>query len=127
MSLRFKQLTPCFVGEASPIDLRTVHDRETLEQIRAGMDQYGVLIFRDQHFSDAEQLDFAQRFDGTLHAKTSTAVLTKNRFGNEALTDVSNVNDKGEILSADDRRRASSVSRLLSLKSLAASSNRLVS
>ncbi len=113
MSLRFKQLSPCFVGEASPIDLRTVHDRQTLEEIRAGMDQYGVLVFRDQHFSDAEQLDFAQRFDGTLHAKTSTAVLTKNRFGNEALTDISNVNDKGEILAAEDRRRASSVSNRL--------------
>ena len=113
MTLTFKQLSTHFVGEASPIDLRTVHDRATLEQIRAGMDQYGVLVFRDQHFTDAEQLDFAQRFDGTLHAKTSAAVLGKNRFGNEALTDISNVNDKGEILAANDRRRMSTISNRL--------------
>lgn len=113
MSLTFTRLGGCFFAEASTIDLRTVHDRDTLEQIRAGMDEHAVLVFRDQAFSDADQLDFAQRFDGTLHAKTSTSVLTKNRFGNEALTDVSNVNEQGEILAADDRRRASSVSNRL--------------
>jgi alpha-ketoglutarate-dependent taurine dioxygenase len=93
MSLTFTRLGGCFFAEASTIDLRTVYERDTLEQIRAGMDEHAVLVFRDQAFSDADQLDFAQRFDGTLHAKTSTSVLTKNRFGNEALTDVSNVND----------------------------------
>jgi alpha-ketoglutarate-dependent 2,4-dichlorophenoxyacetate dioxygenase len=112
-TLTFKQLGGCFVGEASPIDLRAVHDRDTLEQIRAGMNQYGVLVFRDQRFTDAEQLDFAQRFDGTLHAKTSAAVLGKNRFGNEALTDISNVSAEGEILPANDRRRMSGISNRL--------------
>lgn len=113
MSITFKQLGPVFVGEVSPVDLRQVHDRETLEKIRAGMDKFGVLVFRQQQFTNQEQLDFAQRFDGTLHAKTSVAVLGKNRFGNEALTDISNVNEKGEILAADDRRRASTVSNRL--------------
>jgi alpha-ketoglutarate-dependent taurine dioxygenase len=77
------------------------------------MDEFGVLVFRNQQFTNDDQLDFAQRFDGTLHAKTSVAVLGKNRFGNEALTDISNVNEKGEILAADDRRRASTVSNRL--------------
>lgn len=113
MSVTFKQLSPVFVGEVSPVDLRQVHDRETLERIRAGMDEFGVLVFRNQQFTNEEQLDFAQRFDGTLHAKTSVAVLGKNRFGNEALTDISNVNENGEILAEDDRRRASTVSNRL--------------
>ena len=113
MTLEFRQVGGCFVGEASPIDLRTVHDQPTLERIRAGMDTYGVLVFRNQPFTDAEQLDFAQRFDGTLHAKTSAAVLTRNRFGNEALTDISNVGADGNILGADDRRRMSGISNRL--------------
>ena len=113
MSITFSKLSPVFVGEVSPIDLRQVRDRETLEKIRAGMDEFGVLVFRNQQFTNDDQLDFAQRFDGTLHAKTSVAVLGKNRFGNEALTDISNVNEKGEILAADDRRRASTVSNRL--------------
>jgi alpha-ketoglutarate-dependent 2,4-dichlorophenoxyacetate dioxygenase len=70
------------------------------------MDEYAVLVFRGQPLSDEEQLAFAERFDGKLHAKTGAAVLGKNRFGNEALTDISNVDETGAILRADDRRRA---------------------
>lgn len=105
MALEFTPLHPLFVGEVRGIDLRAVEDRATLDEIRAGMDRYGVLVFRDQPFSDAEQLAFAQRFDGALHAKTGAAALGANRFGNEALTDISNVDDKGALLAADDRRR----------------------
>ena len=70
------------------------------------MDEYAVLVFRDQPFADAEQLAFAQRLDGELHTKTGVRALQKNRFGNEALTDISNVDENGEILERDDRRRA---------------------
>jgi alpha-ketoglutarate-dependent 2,4-dichlorophenoxyacetate dioxygenase len=105
MSLTFRQLTTHFAAEASPIDLREIRDRDTLDQIRAGMDRYAVLVFRDQSLGDAEQLAFAERFDGTLHAKTGAAVLGKNRFGNEALTDISNVDEGGALLKSNDRRR----------------------
>jgi alpha-ketoglutarate-dependent 2,4-dichlorophenoxyacetate dioxygenase len=105
MAPTFRKLHPHFVAEASPIDLRQAHDGETLDAIRAGMDENAVLIFRDQPFSDAEQLVFAQRFDGTLHTNTGAAVLGKNRFGNEALTDISNLDEDGAILKSDDRRR----------------------
>lgn len=113
MPLRFTPLSTHFAAEVSPVDLRTVHDRATLDEIRAGMDQYGVLVFRDQAFSDPEQLDFAQRLDGTLHAKTSAAVLSRNRFGNEALTDISNVGASGELLPVGDRRRAGGLANRL--------------
>jgi alpha-ketoglutarate-dependent 2,4-dichlorophenoxyacetate dioxygenase len=105
MALTFRSLHPHFVAEVGPVDLRRVHDRETLDEIRAGMDEYGILVFREQPFADAEQLDFAQRFDGVLHSNTGVAVLGKNRFGNEALTDISNLDQKGEILRSQDRRR----------------------
>jgi alpha-ketoglutarate-dependent 2,4-dichlorophenoxyacetate dioxygenase len=112
MALTFTQLHPYFVGEVSEIDLRSA-DSAALEQVRRGMDQYGVLVFRDQSFTDDEQLAFAERFDGTLHARTSTAVLEKNRFGNEALSDISNVGKNGQLLPADDRRRMSSLANRL--------------
>ena len=112
MTLTFKQLHPFFVAEVSPVELRTA-DSAVLEEIRRGMDQYGVLVFRKQEFSDDEQLAFAERLDGTLHAKTSTAVLEKNRFGNEALSDISNVGKDGQLLAPDDRRRISSLANRL--------------
>jgi alpha-ketoglutarate-dependent 2,4-dichlorophenoxyacetate dioxygenase len=106
MSLALRKLHPLFAAEASGVDLRTVHDRQTLDEIRAGMDAFAVLVFREQPFSDEEQLAFAQRFDGALHTKTGAAVLAKSRLGNEALADISNLDENGEILRSDDRRRA---------------------
>src|SRR6267142_1359678 len=105
MNLTFKSLHPTFVAEVSPVELRAVSDRDTLQQIRAGMDRYAILIFRSQAFSAREQVEFAQRFDGQLHAKTGAAAIAKNRFGNEALTDISNVDEGDEILQPNDRRR----------------------
>src|SRR5258705_297049 len=63
MALTFRKLHPCFAAEVSPVDLKTVHDNATLGRIRAGMDEFAVLVFRDQVWSDAEHLDFAQRLD----------------------------------------------------------------
>jgi alpha-ketoglutarate-dependent 2,4-dichlorophenoxyacetate dioxygenase len=104
-ALSFRELHPNFAAEASAIDLRKATDRATIDQIRAEMDAHGVLVFRNQPFTDEEQLAFAKRFDGILHEKTGAAVLKKNRFGNEALTDISNLDESGELLKAGDRRR----------------------
>ena len=53
------------------------------------MDEFAVLVFHDQPLTDTEHLAFAERLDG-----------------NEALGDISNLGTDGEILAADDRRRA---------------------
>ena len=105
MALTFRKLHPRFVAEVSPIDLREVHDAHTLAQIREGMDEYAVLVFRDQTFSDEEHLAFAQRLDGRLHTKLGISALQKNRFGNEALGDISNLDESGEVMKSDNRRR----------------------
>ena len=113
MALTFRKLHQHFVAEVSPVDLRQAHDHETLARIRAGMDEYAVLVFRDQPFADDEQLAFAQRLDGQLHTKTGSSVLYKSRLGNEALADVSNVGEDGELLRSDDRRRVYSLGNRL--------------
>jgi alpha-ketoglutarate-dependent 2,4-dichlorophenoxyacetate dioxygenase len=105
MALTFRKLHRHFVAEVSPIELRNVHDPETLAEIRAGMDEYAVLVFHDQAFSDAEQIAFAERLDGQLHRRTGSRVIAKSRFGNEALSDISNLDEHGEILKTGDRRR----------------------
>jgi alpha-ketoglutarate-dependent 2,4-dichlorophenoxyacetate dioxygenase len=105
MALRFRKLHPCFVAEASGLDLRRAEDRSTLGAIRAGMDEFAVLVFRKQPFTDQEQMAFAMRFDGELHTKTGAAALGKSRLGSEALADISNVDENGELLQSNDRRR----------------------
>jgi alpha-ketoglutarate-dependent 2,4-dichlorophenoxyacetate dioxygenase len=62
-------------------------------------------VFRDQPFTDDEQLAFAQRLDGQLHSTTGVSAIRKSRLGNEALGDISNLDEHGEIIKSDDRRR----------------------
>ena len=113
MSISFRKLHPVFAAEVSPIDLRAARDRETLERIRAGMDEHAVLVFRDQSLSIQEQLAFAQRLDGKLHTKTGISALVKNRLGDVPVGDISNLDAKGDILPAEDRRRQYSLANRL--------------
>lgn len=103
--ISFRRLHPVFAAEVTGVQLRETHEG-ALAALRSGMDEYAVLVFPNQALTDMEQLDFAQRFDGALHSKTGISALTKNRFGNEALTDISNVTPDGEIMESEDRRRA---------------------
>jgi alpha-ketoglutarate-dependent 2,4-dichlorophenoxyacetate dioxygenase len=105
MALSIRRLHPRFVGEIDAIDLRETLDPATLGAIRAALDEHAVLVFREQPLRDEEQLAFAERLDGVLHAKTGSRAIGRNRFGNEALTDISNVDAEGQILARDDRRR----------------------
>jgi alpha-ketoglutarate-dependent 2,4-dichlorophenoxyacetate dioxygenase len=113
MALSFRKLHPHFVGEASAIDLRSVHDEAALAQIRAGMDEYAILVFHDQAFANEEQLAFAHRVDGATRKAGVTAMVGKSRSGYEGLSDISNVNAAGEIWSADDAKRMSRMTNRL--------------
>lgn len=111
--LKIRPLHSLFVAEVEDIDLREVHDVETLEMLQEAMARYAVLVFRNQQFDDASQLAFAHRFDGKLHSRTSVSVVAKNKFGNEAITDGSNIGSDGNILPAGSRARMIAVSNRL--------------
>ena len=113
MDLSFTPLHEHFAAEVSDVDLRQMTDRVALETIRQGMDRYAVLVFRNQLMDGGEQLAFSQRFDGELHRKTSVSYMTKNRFGDEALGDISNVDEAGGIQAANDRRRMANLGNRL--------------
>ena len=106
MALKIRRLHPTAGGEVTgTIDLNRVTGEAELAAIRAAMDEYAVLVFHDQPFDNDGQTAFAQRLDGELHTKTGTAALQPNRFKNEAISDISNVDAEGQLLDANDRRR----------------------
>jgi alpha-ketoglutarate-dependent 2,4-dichlorophenoxyacetate dioxygenase len=105
MSLVLEPLHPGFAARASGFDLPTLDDPSAFAALRAAMDCHGVLVFHGQSFTDATQMAFAQRFDGALHSKTGAAALGASRLGTEAVADISNVDETGELLAAEDRRR----------------------
>jgi alpha-ketoglutarate-dependent 2,4-dichlorophenoxyacetate dioxygenase len=113
MTLTFTPLHPSIGAQVSAVDLSRLDDRTLLEQIRDGMDRFAVLVFRDQSFVGDEQLEFAQRFDGQIHRKTGSRAIKKNRFGDEGLTDISNVDSDNALLEKQDRARLYSLGNRL--------------
>jgi alpha-ketoglutarate-dependent 2,4-dichlorophenoxyacetate dioxygenase len=112
MTITFGQLSTHFVGEVtSPIELRSLEDEATLEEIRAGMDRFGVLVFHNQSFTDEEELAFAARLDGELNR--NRVFTAKGRFNSDALIDVSNVDDGGNILDTESKKRMYNLGNML--------------
>ena len=62
MSLKIEQVHKYFVGEVSEIDLSDPLSKSEVIQIEEGMDQFGVLIFREQFLSDEEQVSYTKNF-----------------------------------------------------------------
>jgi alpha-ketoglutarate-dependent 2,4-dichlorophenoxyacetate dioxygenase len=94
---------PFFGGVASGIDLtKPISDAEVAAIDRA-MDEFGVLVFHDQPFTDEQQLAFGRRFGVLEQASGDIQQGTQRRVSME-LNDISNLDEKGKVLDAADRR-----------------------
>ena len=101
-----------FAGEVSGIDLtRTLSDDE-VAAIHAGMDRFGVLVFRDQRLDDERQLAFSRQL-GPLEQATGDIMPPDQRRMSMDLNDISNLDVNGNVLARDDRRRLFSLGNLL--------------
>jgi alpha-ketoglutarate-dependent 2,4-dichlorophenoxyacetate dioxygenase len=109
MGLSIKQLTPDFAGEVTGFDCRQPPSSDEVAAIHAGMDQFAVLVFRDQPLSDDEQLRFTLNFGeiertrggtpGHIHFRTDQEV---RKLGS-SIIDFSNVDPSNKPLSTDSR------------------------
>ena len=108
MSIRFTPLHPVFAAECTGIDIANALTRDDAAWIDAGMDQYGVLVFRrDLPLTTDQQIAFTRHF-GELEAPyTQIQAAEGTRWDNPALSDISNISPAGGLLSRDDRKRLS--------------------
>ncbi len=93
-----------FGAEIADIDLRAP-SAESVATIRAAFSRYAVLVFPDQELSQEDQAAFAARF-GPLEAAPSAIYHDDARQRmREDITDVSNIDDDGQIWRQDSRVR----------------------
>ena len=104
MTLRFTALHPLFAAEVGGIDLRRPLDPATAREIEEAMDRHAVLVFRGQDIDDDQQMAFARAL-GPIEQTRATVDADKQRLKHREMNDISNLDEKGQILSADDRRR----------------------
>jgi alpha-ketoglutarate-dependent 2,4-dichlorophenoxyacetate dioxygenase len=104
MPLSIRPLHPVFVAEVTGIDCRAPLSGNEVAEIEAGMDEYAVLIFRDQVLSDAEQITFTRGFGELEHYETAGHIRRRqdHRLG-PGIIDFSNLDKNGAIMSAEDR------------------------
>ena len=104
MSISIHQLHPVFVGEVQGVDCRKPLTRQEVAAIEAGMSGYAVLVFRDQNLTDREQIEFTRHFGELENYATPGHVRSRKdqRLG-PGIADFSNLDEHGNIMSAEDR------------------------
>jgi alpha-ketoglutarate-dependent 2,4-dichlorophenoxyacetate dioxygenase len=71
MPLSIRKVGPCFAGEVDGVDIRKPLSAEDAAAIHAGMDEYAVLVFREQPLSADQQLDFTKSLGELEHTISS--------------------------------------------------------
>jgi alpha-ketoglutarate-dependent 2,4-dichlorophenoxyacetate dioxygenase len=104
MTISSRALHPLFGAEVSGVDLRKAVDQDTFAEIETALDQYAVLVFRDQLLNDDQQFALSLLF-GPI--ETSIATIRKDRKHRlrRELSDISNLNEKNNIRPRSDRWR----------------------
>jgi len=104
MAISVRQIHQLYVGEVSGVDLSRPVDDATVAEIVAAADRYAVLVFHGQRITDEQQIDFSARLgplETTIHRIRDGNKLRLSAY----IADVSNLDEKAEVLAADDRRR----------------------
>jgi alpha-ketoglutarate-dependent 2,4-dichlorophenoxyacetate dioxygenase len=95
---------PFFAGEVSGVDWRKVPTPAEAEAIHRGMDEFGVLVFRDQDVDDEQQVAFSRAL-GPLESATGDIAKPEERRLSMDVNDISNVDKDNKVVARDDRRR----------------------
>ncbi len=106
-TLKATPLHPVFVAEISGIDLKNLSQAD-LDAIVAAINQYGVLVFHnDSSLSDEEHMEFGRRLGPLQKLKMLTMIgKSKPRLKYQTMIDVGNLDETGNLLEENDRRRA---------------------
>jgi len=108
MSVTVKPLHPYLGAEVIGADLRKGLTADQVAGVIAAINTHAVLIFRhDGEISDDNHLAFARAM-GPLQKIQLVTMLgkSKTRLSSNELIDVSNLDENGQILAKDDRRRS---------------------
>src|SRR4051794_5828003 len=104
MSISIRPLHPAFAGEISGIDCRKPLSLGEIDAIEAGMNQYALLVSRDQNLAEGEQIAFPRHFGELENYNTPGHVRKREdqRLGS-GIADFSNLDKHGNIMSDEDR------------------------
>jgi alpha-ketoglutarate-dependent 2,4-dichlorophenoxyacetate dioxygenase len=112
MTLKLQALHPLFAAQASALDLTQPLSAQDVKEINAAMNQYAVLVWRNQPLSQAQQIALSESF-GPLDIGLKRVFKRKERLDDERLIDISNVDLNGELHKRDSPKNLSSFANQL--------------
>jgi taurine dioxygenase len=101
MNISFNNLCDAIGSEVRGVDLGDVLDADTFAAIRTAFHDRGVLLFRDQHLSEEQQIAFSRRF-GKLEIHIARQYLLD---GYPEIVVLSNKVEDGKTLGIEDAGR----------------------
>jgi alpha-ketoglutarate-dependent 2,4-dichlorophenoxyacetate dioxygenase len=113
MPIAIRQLHPVFAGEVSGIDITGPVTPEDVAAIEGGMDKYAVLVFRDQRFTDEQQMAFGSNFGRIEVSRGGNVTKPQDLRLKPGMNDVSNLAKDGRPLARDSRQRLFNLGNLL--------------
>lgn len=100
-SFTCKPLHPLFAVEVEGVDLRTAADGSLAAEVEAAMDEFAVLVFRDQILDESEQMAFTRTL-GPIDMGLLKVLQTKSRFKEAGMIDISNLDPDSRVRERDD-------------------------
>ena len=102
-ALTLSPLHPIFVAEIQGVDLRQPTDATLAAEVEAAMDEFAVVVFRDQDLDEFQQMDFTRAL-GPIDMGLLKVVQRRNRFKQAGMIDISNVDLESQVLGRGDPR-----------------------
>src|SRR5436853_1104601 len=112
MAFAAHQLHPHIGAEIGGLDLREPIDDATVQALWREIDRHAVLVFHDQHLSDAELRAFSTRF-GELEIGRPAARGGRRRLQFPESGDISNLDEDSHIRARHDKKRLDSLGNRL--------------
>jgi alpha-ketoglutarate-dependent 2,4-dichlorophenoxyacetate dioxygenase len=108
MDLAVRQLHPLFVAELRGVDLSRDIDPKMQRAIEHAMDEYAVCVLPEQKLNDERQIAFSRHY-GPLENASAVKAQRKagvigQRIRHPEIFDVSNLDENGNIMAANDDR-----------------------
>lgn len=112
MPITTTPLHPLFAARVEGIDLTVLPSDEAVRELQAAIDTHGVLVFSGEKLSEDQQVAIACLF-GPLDARNGIIQTGIKQRISERLVDISNIDDKGQLLDRQNRRRMGSLGNQL--------------
>ena len=103
---------PAFGARVTGLDIAAGVSAAQTQQVEAAIAHFGVLVFPHQQVTDEQQYAFSTGF-GTMESATGDIADSTERRLPMYVNDISNLDQNGNVLAQDDRRRLFGLGNML--------------